>query len=268
MSGRHEPTFTSAMHKVSKEMTAVSKKLTSDETFRFIKDKAQVSPNAQARPSPLPSIPSHALRESVRGAHGVRQRARRHPFRELTMTAVAGRPRVKQPREGVCQGHLARPRTPQGEARADHSGDGQPPPDKLDRAPQHPLWPPPREGRNGAAHILPHSPPPTPSSAPRAAPHTCRLQVVLKTLMVIHRMLRDCDPSAKVAHRILPHVSEFQMARFMDDTSHESKLASLPHAPLPSLTPPPLPSCSRSFPGSPSFPVVTFTLFSHPIPSL
>lgn len=48
-------------------------------------------------------------------------------------------------------------------------------------------------------------------------------QVVLKTIMVLHRLLRDSPPSAKVFHRLIPHANEFQMARFMDDSSHESK---------------------------------------------
>jgi hypothetical protein len=40
---KREPSFTGAMHKISKEVTNVSKKLASDDTFRHIRDKAQAA---------------------------------------------------------------------------------------------------------------------------------------------------------------------------------------------------------------------------------
>jgi hypothetical protein len=40
---KREPSFSGAMHKISKEVTNVSKKLASDDTFRHIKDKAQAA---------------------------------------------------------------------------------------------------------------------------------------------------------------------------------------------------------------------------------
>lgn len=41
--GRREPTFSGAMHKLSKEATNISKKLASDDTYRLVKDKAQAA---------------------------------------------------------------------------------------------------------------------------------------------------------------------------------------------------------------------------------
>ena len=53
------------------------------------------------------------------------------------------------------------------------------------------------------------------------------LQIVLKTLMVFHRFMRDCPASTKIYQRLFPNLHEFRIPRFLDDTSSEGMQASM-----------------------------------------
>jgi len=138
------------MHKASKELTNAGKKLASDDTFRFIKDKAQA-----------------ALEFDNLGKACVKASSRDH-----------GPPKEK---------HVQ----------------------TLLEACHH--------GTSSIQEILTHL---------FARLHEKDATVVLKALMVLHRLLRDTSSSAKVFQCVVPHMGELRVSRFMDDSSHESMQAS------------------------------------------
>ncbi len=52
-------------------------------------------------------------------------------------------------------------------------------------------------------------------------------QIVLKTLMVFHRFMRDCPTSTRIYQRLFPSLHEFRIPRFLDDSSNEGMQASM-----------------------------------------
>eukprot|EP00281_Chroomonas_sp_CCMP1168_P031009 CAMPEP_0206254938 /NCGR_PEP_ID=MMETSP0047_2-20121206/23965_1 /ASSEMBLY_ACC=CAM_ASM_000192 /TAXON_ID=195065 /ORGANISM="Chroomonas mesostigmatica_cf, Strain CCMP1168" /LENGTH=432 /DNA_ID=CAMNT_0053681273 /DNA_START=26 /DNA_END=1320 /DNA_ORIENTATION=- len=148
---RREPTFSGAMHKLSKEVTNVSKKLASDDTYRTVKDKAQA-----------------AMAQDTVGKAVIKATSHEHgpPKEKHVQTLLSA---VKDPTTNM-------PELLAGLFQRIHDKDA---------------------------------------------------TVVLKGLMVFHRLFRDSPPSARIYSKVLPNINEFRIgSKFLDDSSHESMQAS------------------------------------------